>query len=75
MDRRKIARELVAVARELTAARLPPEGTSWDDYMSPALSRYLKRKGFDPEDAPFEIPSMNEMKKWPITKAILDFYK
>ncbi len=62
------------MARELAAA-LPSEGTNWDDYMTPALSRHLKKQGFDPEDAPHEMLSKREMKKWPITKAVLDFYR
>lgn len=38
-----------------------------------ALDAYLKSKGFDPADAPVERLPDSEMKKFPITRAILDF--
>lgn len=37
------------------------------------LIEYLKKRGFDPMDAPAEKLPISEMKKYPITQAILEF--
>lgn len=61
----------ISEATPVTAAERPATAEA----AQADLAAYLQSRGFDPAEAPVERLSDAEMKKYPITRAILDFEK